>query len=70
MGTTWTFFVGHNREVEDNVKQRMERISSSGAPMIAYCRSIVDTETESRIYSSFMNNSKRNVITLSKYFVR
>ena len=51
----------HNRE--DNIKQRMERISSSEAPMIAYYRSIVDTETKSPIYSSFMNDSKRNVIT-------
>ena len=51
----------HNRE--DNIDERTRRIMSSEASMLEYYRNIVDVETKPTIYSSYMNDRKRRVIS-------
>ena len=57
----YTSLHDHNRT--DNIEERTRRIMESESSMTMYYKNLIDVDTEPVIYSSCMNDAKRNVIT-------
>lgn len=53
----------HGNNKADNIRERKNRISTSDSAMTIYYRELLNIEKKPIIYDSFMNDSKRNVIT-------
>ena len=53
----------HDHNKKDNIDERTRRIMSSEAPMLENYRNNVEIETKPMIYSSYMNDGKRKIIS-------
>ena len=53
----------HGKHKINNIKDREQRIISSSASMMCYYRQITDISKKCIIYTSFMDDEKRSIIT-------